>query len=146
VKVVLCNSQHYRTDMSGSQSRGARCVFVGNIPYETTEEQLIEIFQEVGPVVSFRLVFDRETGKPKGYGFCEFRDQETALSAIRNYMPLNYYSFIVLIYIITCIMYYFTFHNYYVAEIISNPLGRMGYLFRLQEMLFLTRHLPICTK
>jgi len=70
--------------MSGSQSRGARCVFVGNIPYETTEEQLIEIFQEVGPVVSFRPVFDRETGKPKGYGFCEFRDQETALSAIRN--------------------------------------------------------------
>jgi len=70
--------------MSGSQSRSARCVFVGNIPYDATEEQLIEIFQEVGPVVSFRLVFDRDTGKPKGYGFCEFRDQETALSAIRN--------------------------------------------------------------
>lgn len=31
-----------------------------------------------------RLVFDRETGKPKGYGFCEYRDQETALSAMRN--------------------------------------------------------------
>ena len=31
-----------------------------------------------------RLVFDRETGKPKGYGFCEYKDQETALSAIRN--------------------------------------------------------------
>lgn len=32
----------------------------------------------------YRLVFDRETGKPKGYGFCEYRDQETALSAMRN--------------------------------------------------------------
>ena len=32
----------------------------------------------------FRLVFDRETGKPKGYGFCEYKDQETALSAMRN--------------------------------------------------------------
>lgn len=31
-----------------------------------------------------RLVFDRETGKPKGYGFCEYKDQETALSAMRN--------------------------------------------------------------
>ncbi len=31
-----------------------------------------------------RLVFDRETGKPKGYGFCEFRDEETALSLRRN--------------------------------------------------------------
>lgn len=33
---------------------------------------------------SFRLVFDRETGKPKGYGFCEYKDAETALSAMRN--------------------------------------------------------------
>ncbi len=33
---------------------------------------------------SCRLVYDRETGKPKGYGFCEYQDQETALSAMRN--------------------------------------------------------------
>lgn len=32
----------------------------------------------------YRLVYDRETGKPKGYGFCEYKDQETALSAMRN--------------------------------------------------------------
>ncbi|CAL5414827.1 unnamed protein product [Camellia sinensis] len=61
-----------------------RCVFVGNIPYDATEEQLIQICEEVGPVVSFRLVIDRETGKPKGYGFCEYKDEETALSARRN--------------------------------------------------------------
>ncbi|GAU13263.1 hypothetical protein TSUD_42170 [Trifolium subterraneum] len=69
--------------MASSQSQH-RCVFVGNIPYDATEEQLIEICQEVGPVVSFRLVIDRETGKPKGYGFCEYKDEETALSARRN--------------------------------------------------------------
>lgn len=61
-----------------------RCVFVGNIPYDATEEQLVQICEEVGPVVSFRLVVDRETGKPKGYGFCEYRDEETAASARRN--------------------------------------------------------------
>ncbi|KAJ3340562.1 Cleavage stimulation factor subunit 2 [Gonapodya sp. JEL0774] len=49
-----------------------------------TEEQLTDIFREVGPVSSFRLVFDRETGKPKGFGFCEFADPETAASAVRN--------------------------------------------------------------
>lgn len=64
--------------------RGSRVVFVGNIPYDMTEEQLISIFSEVGPVVGFRLVFDRESGKPKGYGFCEFHDPETAASAVRN--------------------------------------------------------------
>merc|ERR1712240_988331 len=51
---------------------------------EATEEKLKDIFSEVGQVVSFKLVFDRETGKPKGYGFCEYKDQETALSAMRN--------------------------------------------------------------
>lgn len=77
-------------------------VLVGNIPYDAAEEQLIEIFQQVGPVVTFRLVWwniisklcrlvvDRDTGKPKGYGFCEYRDAETALSAMRN---LNNYDF-----------------------------------------------------
>ncbi|EPS63022.1 hypothetical protein M569_11764 [Genlisea aurea] len=57
---------------------------VGNIPYDATEEQIVQICEEVGPVVSFRLVVDRETGKPKGYGFCEYKDEETALSARRN--------------------------------------------------------------
>ena len=47
--------------------KSVRSVFVGNIPYEATEEKLKDIFAEVGPVVSFKLVFDRETGKPKGW-------------------------------------------------------------------------------
>ncbi|KAL5240127.1 hypothetical protein ACI65C_007537 [Semiaphis heraclei] len=64
--------------------KSMRSVFVGNIPYEATEEKLKDIFCEVGPVISFKLVYDRETGKPKGYGFCEYKDQETALSAMRN--------------------------------------------------------------
>lgn len=42
------------------------------------------IFEQAGHVVSFRLVYDRETGKPKGYGFCEYQDTETAQSALRN--------------------------------------------------------------
>ncbi|KAJ3036657.1 hypothetical protein HDV00_002481 [Rhizophlyctis rosea] len=63
---------------------GSRVVFVGNIPYDLTEPQLIEIFNEVGPVVSFRLLFDRDSGKPKGYGFCTFQDADTAASAVRN--------------------------------------------------------------
>ncbi|XP_065792685.1 cleavage stimulation factor subunit 2 tau variant-like isoform X2 [Muntiacus reevesi] len=67
-----------------AMDRSLRSVFVGNIPYEATEEQLKDIFSEVGSVVSFRLVYDRETGKPKGYGFFEYQDQETALSAMRN--------------------------------------------------------------
>jgi len=64
--------------------KSQRSVFVGNIPYEATEEKLKEIFSEVGPVISFKLVYDRESGKPKGYGFCEYKDADVALSAMRN--------------------------------------------------------------
>ncbi|KAI5124807.1 hypothetical protein M0805_005439 [Coniferiporia weirii] len=62
----------------------SKVVFVGNVPYNMGEEQLIDVFKSVGQVIGFRLVFDRETGKPKGYGFCEFADHETAASAVRN--------------------------------------------------------------
>ncbi|KAI9853065.1 MAG: hypothetical protein M1824_001551 [Vezdaea acicularis] len=64
--------------------KGGRVVFVGNIPYGLTEEQIIETFGSVGKVLSFRLVHDRETGKPKGFGFAEFQDADSASSAVRN--------------------------------------------------------------
>lgn len=74
---------HPVTNMSFT-SRNPRVIFIGNIPFEITEEQLIDIFKEVGPVQSFRLMFDRETGRSRGYAFCEYADAETAASAIRN--------------------------------------------------------------
>ncbi|RQM17105.1 hypothetical protein DD237_001149 [Peronospora effusa] len=72
------------SNKSRASSAKERSVFVGNIPYDVTEEMLKEIFSEAGSVVNFRLVTDRETGKPKGYGFCEYADGATALSAMRN--------------------------------------------------------------
>mmetsp|Transcript_2167 Transcript_2167/g.5011 ORF Transcript_2167/g.5011 Transcript_2167/m.5011 type:complete len:355 (-) Transcript_2167:59-1123(-) len=66
-------------------SQGKCCtVFVGNIPYDAQEEELKNIFSRVGAVESFRLVFDKDTKQPKGYGFCDYCDADTALSAIRN--------------------------------------------------------------
>ncbi|CAK5275805.1 unnamed protein product [Mycena citricolor] len=67
----------------------SRVVFVGNVPYNMGEQALIDHFKTVGQVVGFRLVFDRDTGKAKGYGFCEFADHETALSAVRNLNNAN---------------------------------------------------------
>ncbi|CAM4920936.1 unnamed protein product [Rotaria socialis] len=66
------------------EEKQARSVFVGNIPHGTTEDQMKEIFSVIGPVLSFRIVFDRETGNPKGYGFAEYADVDMAQSAIRN--------------------------------------------------------------
>lgn len=68
----------------GGASGQSRVIFIGNIPFDIAEEQVIDIFKEVGPVQSFRLMFDRETGRSRGFAFCEYGDYETAASAIRN--------------------------------------------------------------
>lgn len=47
-------------------------VLVGNISYDSTEQQLIDLFSEIGEVVNFTIVTDRDTGKQKGFGFCDF--------------------------------------------------------------------------
>ncbi|KAI1093477.1 hypothetical protein F5B19DRAFT_122812 [Rostrohypoxylon terebratum] len=62
----------------------SRVVFVGNIPYGLSEEQISDIFSSAGKVLNFRLVYDRDTGRPKGFGFAEYPDADSAASAVRN--------------------------------------------------------------
>ncbi|KAG9023309.1 hypothetical protein FRB95_013263 [Tulasnella sp. JGI-2019a] len=62
----------------------SRVVFVGNVPYDVEEDKLIPVFSTVGPIAGFRLMVDKETGKSKGYAFCEYHDHDTAASAVRN--------------------------------------------------------------
>ena len=49
-----------------------------------TEEQIEDILRQAGKILNFRLINDTETGKPKGFGFAEFADQDSAASAVRN--------------------------------------------------------------
>ena len=65
-------------------NKESRSVFVGNIPYDADENQIRHMFSEVGHVRSFRLVTDRDSGMPKGFGFIEYGDVQTAQSAVRN--------------------------------------------------------------
>lgn len=57
-------------------------IYVGNIPYSMTEEELKNIFAQYGEVTSVRLVSDRETGRAKGFGFVEMADDAQANAAI----------------------------------------------------------------
>lgn len=49
-----------------------------------SEQQIEDIFSRVGQVLNFRLVHDKETGRPKGFGFLEYADPDAAASAVRN--------------------------------------------------------------
>ncbi len=57
-------------------------LYVGNLNYNTSEDELREIFGEYGEVVSVALIRDRETGRAKGFGFVEFADEESGRTAI----------------------------------------------------------------
>lgn len=55
-----------------------------NIPYECSEDELKTLFAaQIGPVRRFNLIYDKITGRPKGYGFCEFTNFEDAQLAIQ---------------------------------------------------------------
>lgn len=54
----------------------AKTLYVGNLPWSTTESALVEAFSEHGSVVSSRIITDRETGRSRGFGFVEVEDDE----------------------------------------------------------------------
>lgn len=59
---------------------GAR-LFVGNLPYSATEEEIRDLFAQKWGVVEVRIVTDRETGRSRGFGFVELENEEAAREA-----------------------------------------------------------------
>jgi cold-inducible RNA-binding protein len=57
-------------------------LYVGNLPYETTEEQLQEAFAAFGEITSVNILKDRDTGESRGFGFVEMANKDEALAAI----------------------------------------------------------------
>ncbi len=61
-------------------------IFVGNIAYNTTEDQIRNLFEQFGEVSSVKMINDRDTGRFRGFGFVEMSDEEgqTAISALNE--------------------------------------------------------------
>jgi len=57
-------------------------LYVGNLPYTVTELELRELFGGIGSVAEVKVVTDRETGRPRGFGFVEMSTDAEAKSAI----------------------------------------------------------------
>jgi RNA recognition motif-containing protein len=60
-------------------------LYVGNLPYTTTEDDLRTLFAGAGTVVSVALIKDRDTGRSKGFGFVEMGSQSEAENAIKQF-------------------------------------------------------------
>ena len=59
-------------------------IYVGNLSYGVTEDELQQLFGEYGSVVSANLIMDRDTGNSKGFGFVEMENQADAEKAIKE--------------------------------------------------------------
>ena len=57
-------------------------LYVGNISFDTTQQDLEKLFGEVGTVTSANMIEDRETGRPRGFGFIEMSSKEEGQNAI----------------------------------------------------------------
>src|SRR5262245_59704619 len=60
-------------------------LFVGNLPYDTTEGEIRDHFSPVGQLSYVSMPLDRETGKKRGFAFVEFAEREKAEAAIRQF-------------------------------------------------------------
>jgi RNA recognition motif-containing protein len=57
-------------------------IYVGNLSFNTSEAQVRELFEAHGTVTSASMVMDRETGRPRGFGFVEMSDDTQARAAM----------------------------------------------------------------
>jgi RNA recognition motif-containing protein len=57
-------------------------LYVGNLSYNATEEDLRSLFAQFGTVADAKIILDRDTGRPRGFGFVEMASDEQATQAI----------------------------------------------------------------
>ena len=57
-------------------------IYVGNFPYSVDEAQLRELFEPYGDIEELAMIMDRDTGRPKGFGFITFAQQQSAEKAL----------------------------------------------------------------
>jgi len=59
-------------------------IYVGNVPFRMSEEELKNLFAEFGTVESARIITDRDSGRSKGFAFVEMTEKEAGLAAIES--------------------------------------------------------------
>lgn len=64
--------------------RHVATVYVANLPWRTTEDELEALFTEFGPVVDVRVIQDPVTGRSRGYGFVELEGADSAQRAVSS--------------------------------------------------------------
>ncbi|XP_018018999.1 RNA-binding protein 24-A isoform X1 [Hyalella azteca] len=81
------NMGHHQFSKSGKDTTWTK-LFVGGLPYETTDKELRAFFEEFGEIEEAAVIYDRNTEKSRGYGFVTMADTKAAARAVQNPNPV----------------------------------------------------------
>jgi len=70
--------------IANRESSLGKKLYVGNLPFSTTETELRQAFEKHGQVESVAVIMDRETGRPRGFAFVEMADANGAAAAMQS--------------------------------------------------------------
>lgn len=62
----------------------AKKIYVGNLSYSSTEEELISLFENFGEITSCKIISDRDTGRSRGFGFVEMENADEAIESLQD--------------------------------------------------------------
>ena len=62
----------------------AKKIYVGNLPFQATEDEIRNLFSPFGEVTSVNVIKDRETGRPRGFGFVEMENADAAIQELNG--------------------------------------------------------------
>ena len=91
----LMNDRELEMGISGTarswhhEYRDSAWIFMGGLPYELTEGDILSVFSQYGEIVHINLVRDQATGKSKGFGFLCYEDQRSTILAVDNFNGLK---------------------------------------------------------
>ena len=75
----------YKSALKKLRNKLETKLYVGNMSYRTTEDELRTLFSEVGTVTDLVIIMDKFSGRPKGFGFVTMSSEEEAQAAIEKY-------------------------------------------------------------
>lgn len=89
--IKTSNRDYNRTRHDGLSEKPERCttIFVGNLPWDTTEDDLQEQFEDCGKITSARIVKQTYTGRSRGFGYVEFQDEASVDTAVQQARTLG---------------------------------------------------------
>lgn len=76
--VVQFSNTTYR---SMAEAKPSKTLYIGNVPYELTDQDLQDLFEDIHGITDVRIPVDRRTGLPRGFGHIDFADQSNATHA-----------------------------------------------------------------